>query len=62
MSEQRIWTADELLALSPGERAEVVRAGIVTDPLLVSPDLLDRARKKIDDRIALEEATEAAID
>ena len=62
MSEQRIWTADELPALSPGERAEVVRAGIVTDPLLVSPDLLDRARKKIDDRIALEEATEAAID
>jgi len=62
MSEQRIWTADELLAMPPGERAAVVRAGIVTDPSLVAPELLERSREKIDARIAAAEETEAAVD
>jgi len=34
VSEQRIWTADELLAKSPDERADIVRQGFVKDPSL----------------------------
>lgn len=52
MSEQRVWTTDELLAKSPDERAAIVRDGFITDESLVSPDLLRRARRKIDKRIA----------
>ena len=54
----RICTASELEALTPDERDAVVRAGFVTDPGKVSPDLLARARRKADARIAAAEATE----
>lgn len=47
-----MWTTDELLAKSPDERAAIVRDGFITDESLVSPDLLRRARRKIDKRIA----------
>ena len=62
MSESRILTADELLAMSPGDRAKAVRDGIVTDPEAVPADLLARARKKVDARIATLEDDEVAID
>jgi hypothetical protein len=62
MSEQRIWTADELLAKSPDEREAIVREGFVNDPSLVSPDLLSRARKKIDERIAATEESASTVD
>ena len=62
MSESRILTADELLAMSPRDRAKAVREGIVTDPEAVSADLLARARKKVDARIARQEGDEVTID
>lgn len=62
MSETPILTADELLAMSPGDRAQTVRDGIVTDPQAVSPDLLARARKKVDARIARQEGHEVPVD
>jgi hypothetical protein len=59
MSGDRIWTASELEALTPDQRDAAVRAGFVTDPAEVSPDLLARARRKADVRIAATEGTEA---
>ena len=60
MSGDRIWTAAELEAMTPNERDAVVfAAGFVTDPAKVSPDLLARARRKADARIAATEPTEA---
>ncbi|MGQ0433688.1 MAG: hypothetical protein ACT452_14915 [Microthrixaceae bacterium] len=59
MSCDRIWTAAELEAMTPNERDAVVRAGFVTDPAKVSADLLARARRKADARIAATESTEA---
>ncbi len=52
MNGDRIWTAAELEVLSPNERDAIVRAGFVTDPDQVPADLLERARRKADVRIA----------
>ena len=51
--------AAELEALSPDERDAAVRAGFVTDPAAVPPDLLARARSKADARIAATEGADA---
>jgi hypothetical protein len=51
----RIWTAAELGALTPDERAATIRAGLVTDPGDVPAALVDRARQKVDARIAVTE-------
>ncbi len=59
MSGNRIWTVAELEAMTPNERDAVVRAGFVTDPAKVSPDLLARARRKAEARIVSTESTEA---
>jgi hypothetical protein len=60
MADDRIWTAAELEALSPNERDEVVKSGFVTDLSQVSPDLLDRARRKVDRWVAATEGTQAS--
>lgn len=60
MPEGRIWTADELLAMTPNERHEIVHAGIVTDLDRVPPDLLERSRVDIRAHIADTEARDAA--
>jgi len=57
MSEQRIWTAEEMERLSPNQRRDIVRAGFEKDLSKVSPDLLDRAREKIEARIASSRGT-----
>ncbi len=59
MNGDRIWTAAELEVLSPNERDAIVRAGFVTDPDRVSSELLERARRKADERIAATESTQA---
>jgi hypothetical protein len=59
MSSDRIWTAAELEALTPNERDSVVSAGFLTDPGKVSPEMLERARRKVDARIAATEGTDA---
>ncbi len=57
MDVDRIWTAAELEALSPNERDAVIRSGFVTDPNQVPSELLDRARRKTDARIAATEGS-----
>ena len=59
MAGEKIWTAAELERLSPDERAAIVKAGFVTDPSQVPPDLLDRARRKVERRIAATEGSHA---
>jgi len=60
MADEKIWTAAELERLSPDERASIVRAGISTDLSNVSPELLSRARRKIEQRIAATEGSQAS--
>jgi hypothetical protein len=55
MTEPRIWSADELLAMTPDERDRVIRAGIITDPTQIPAALTARARRKADARIAATE-------
>lgn len=59
VADDKLWTADELLAMSPAERDAVVRAGFVTDIDQVPPDLLERARADIRAHIAETEARDA---
>lgn len=59
MSERRIWTAEEMERLSPNERRDIVKAGFEKDLSKASPDLLDRARQKIEAHIASTEGTTA---
>ncbi len=51
----RIWSAAELEALTPDERDATIRAGFVSDPDDVSSTLVDRARQKVDARVAATE-------
>ena len=48
----RVWTAAELGALSPTERAELFDAQVVTDLSQVDPEFLARVRRKA--RVLLE--------
>ncbi len=56
MDSDRIWTAAELEALSPDERDAVIRDGFVTDPDQIPSELVERARRKADARIAATES------
>lgn len=47
MSIGKVWTAGELLAMTPNERHEIVQAGIVTDLTQVPPHLLEEAQADI---------------
>ena len=58
MDADRIWTAAELEALSPNERDALIRSGFVTDPDRTPADLLERARRKADARIAATESSQ----
>jgi hypothetical protein len=59
MDVDRIWSAAELEALTPDERAATIKAGFVSDPNDVPRDLLDRARRRADARIAAAEGRQA---
>ena len=52
MADERTWTAEELLALTPEERDLVIRAAIVTDSDQIPTELTRRARAKADAHIA----------
>ena len=58
MDVDRIWTAAELEALSPNERDALIRSGFVTDPDKIPADLIERARRKTDARIAATESSQ----
>jgi len=60
MSEGKIWTADELLAMTPNEREEIIKSGIITDLDQVPPALLGQARADIRAHIADSEAAAAS--
>lgn len=60
MAENGIWTADELLAMSPDERDQVIRDGVITDPQLIPTSVIERARSKADARIAATESDRSA--
>lgn len=51
MADGRTWSAEELLAMSPDERFEMVQAGFVDDLGQVPPEFLGRLRKNIRDHI-----------
>lgn len=59
MDVDRIWSAAELEALTPDERAATIRAGFMDDPTKIPSDLLDSARSKADARIAATEGRQA---
>ncbi len=52
MPQGKIWTADELLAMTPNERHKIVKAGIITDLDQVPPAFLDRVRANALDHLA----------
>ena len=52
MDASKIWPAQELGKMSPNERQLIVRAGFETDLSKVSPELLERTRRKIESHIA----------
>ncbi len=58
MASDRIWTAAELEQLTPDERDRVIRAGFVTDPAKVPAEVVERARRKADARIAATESNQ----
>jgi hypothetical protein len=58
MATDHVWTVAELEALSPDERAAVVRAGFITDPELVPALLLERAQQKAKARIEQAEGSQ----
>ncbi len=57
MADRRLWTAEELERLSPAERTEIIRAGMVTDLAQVPESFLERVRANVRDHIASTEAT-----
>jgi hypothetical protein len=57
MPEGKVWTADELLAMTPNERHAIVKASIVTDLDEVPPEFLERVRANIREHIAATEGT-----
>lgn len=48
----KVWSADELFALTPNERHDVIQASIVTDIDAVPRDLLEQAQADIRRHIA----------
>ncbi len=58
-AESKGWTAEELLALSPAERFDIVNQAIVTDIDQVPPHMIEAARVAIREHIAENESTDA---
>lgn len=59
MADSKLWTAEELERLSPAERTEIIRAGIVTDREDVPHAFLDRVRANVHDNISTSESAAA---
>lgn len=52
MDASKIWSAQEMEKMTPNERQSIVRAGFETELSKVSPELLERTRRKIEAHIA----------
>lgn len=57
MERKRIWTAEDLFKLTPAEQDAVFEASIETDLDNMPPELVARARTRIEQRIARTEST-----
>ena len=57
MANGKTWNAEELLAMTPNERDELVRSGLVTDIHEIPRELLDQAKADIRAHITANEAT-----
>ena len=57
MERKKIWTADELLNLTPAEQDAIFQASIVRDLDHAPAGLVARARARIEQRIARTEST-----
>lgn len=55
MGDRRTLSAEELAQMPSDTRADVVREGFETDLAKVSPELLERARRRIEAHIAADE-------
>ena len=53
--ERGVWTAAELERMTPAERDAIFQAGLSFDPADAPPHLLERARRKAEERIAATE-------
>ncbi|MFT5530768.1 MAG: hypothetical protein ACI91O_000781 [Candidatus Poriferisodalaceae bacterium] len=51
MRDREFWTAEELEKLSPAERNDTIRAGVVTNMDQVPPTFLERVRANVRDHI-----------
>jgi hypothetical protein len=60
MAERKVWTAEELLALTPDERFHLMKEHLVTDLDQFPPEMLEAARTTIRDHIAKTESTQTA--
>ena len=60
MTSRKLWTAAELENLSPADRAEIIRDGIVTDLDQVPQSFLERVQANIRDHIASNETAPTA--
>jgi hypothetical protein len=56
----KIWTAEELAALSPAEQDALFDASIITDPADAPPELIARVRDRIEARIAAQDFRSAS--
>jgi hypothetical protein len=50
--DRKVWSAEELLALSPAERHEIFEASIITDLDQVPEEFLARVRERFQARLA----------
>jgi hypothetical protein len=58
--ERRVWTADELSAMTPAEQDAIFQAGIIRDLDDVSPEFLARVRARFEERLAAQEMPNAS--
>ena len=56
MADGNLWTAEELEKLSPADRTEIIRAGIVTDLSQVPEAFLEQVRANVREHIATTES------
>lgn len=56
----KVWTADELMALTPAQRQAIFDENTSTDISDIPPDMLATARENIEAHVAQRESEEAA--
>lgn len=56
----KVWTADELMALTPAQRQAIFDENTSTDIGDIPPDMLATARENIEAHVAQRESEEAA--